>query len=71
MLALAKVAREFAAHCSAEPLSIGIGLEDSKPILRVVVRTLDELAEMPTSFGKIPVRAHVGSPGVLAVASAV
>jgi hypothetical protein len=71
ILALAKLTRDFRAQCGAQPLSVGIGLEDSKPILRVVVRTQRELAMLPSIFGKIPIRARVGTPGVLAVASAV
>jgi hypothetical protein len=70
MIYLTNLSREFRAEFDADWPSVGVGLEEARPVIRVVVRTAQDLARLPQSYHDVPVRAKLGRPGIHAVGSA-
>jgi hypothetical protein len=69
MVYLTNLSRAFRAELKADWPSVGIGLEEACPVIRVVVRTPEDLARIPGIYHDIPVRARLGRPGVHTVGS--
>jgi hypothetical protein len=70
MVYLARLSQSFRAEFNADWPSVGVGLENANPVIRVVVRTPEELARVPNYYHDIPVRARIGRAGIHTVGSA-
>ena len=69
MVYLTRLESGLWAEFNADWPSVGVGLEDANPVIRVVVRTPEERAYHTTTTTS-PVRARIGRPGIHTVGSA-